>query len=156
MKPSALGDIVLALPALTALLFATAAPAALAQGFDKINTTVTKSNLHNFKEIFELADGLGASAWHIFLLVPVGCGVEIADQPRFPWRGLMLDTCRHFFPVEFVKRYIDTLAFHKMNVFHWHLTEDQGGRIENRGAIHGACKAAPDLGEDDAAITPSP
>jgi hexosaminidase len=62
---------------------------------------------------------------------PVPC-VEIVDQPRFSWRGLMLDTCRHFFPVEFVKRYIDTLAFHKMNVFHWHLTEDQGWRIEVR------------------------
>ncbi len=44
----------------------------------------------------------------------------------------MLDTCRHFFPVESVKRFIDALAFHKMNVFHWHLTEDQGWRIEIR------------------------
>jgi len=58
--------------------------------------------------------------------------VEIVDHPRFGWRGLMLDTCRHFFPVEFVKRYIDALAFHRMNVFHWHLTEDQGWRIEIR------------------------
>jgi len=58
--------------------------------------------------------------------------LEIVDQPRFSWRGLMLDTCRHFFPVEFVKKFIDTLAFHQMNVFHWHLTEDQGWRIEIR------------------------
>lgn len=56
--------------------------------------------------------------------------VEIKDRPRFPWRGMHLDVCRHFFPKEFVKRYIDYLAFHKMNVFHWHLTEDQGWRIE--------------------------
>jgi hexosaminidase len=62
---------------------------------------------------------------------PVPC-VEIVDHPRFSWRGLMLDTCRHFFPVEFVKKFIDTLAFHRMNVFHWHLTEDQGWRIEIR------------------------
>jgi hexosaminidase len=62
---------------------------------------------------------------------PVPC-VEIADQPRFPWRGLMLDTCRHFFPVGFVKKVIEALAFHRMNVFHWHLTEDQGWRIEIR------------------------
>ena len=58
--------------------------------------------------------------------------VEIADQPRFGWRGLMLDVSRHFFPVEFVKKCIDALAFHRMNVFHWHLTDDQGWRIEIR------------------------
>jgi hexosaminidase len=62
---------------------------------------------------------------------PVPC-VDIADRPRFAWRGLMLDTCRHFFPISFVKKYIDELAFHRMNVFHWHLTEDQGWRIEIR------------------------
>ena len=56
--------------------------------------------------------------------------VTIADKPRFAWRGLMLDVGRHFFPVSLVKRYIDLLAMHKMNVFHWHLTEDQGWRIE--------------------------
>lgn len=52
------------------------------------------------------------------------------DYPRFAWRGMHLDVCRHFFPVEFIKRYIDLLALHKMNVFHWHLTDDQGWRIE--------------------------
>ena len=62
---------------------------------------------------------------------PVPC-VEIVDQPRFPWRGFMLDVCRHFFTVDTVKRFIDALAFHKMNVFHWHLTDDQGWRIEIR------------------------
>ncbi len=56
--------------------------------------------------------------------------VTIEDSPRFEWRGMHLDVCRHFYPVEFVKRYIDLLAMHKMNVFHWHLTEDQGWRIE--------------------------
>ena len=56
--------------------------------------------------------------------------VEIEDSPRFRWRGLHLDVCRHFFDVEFVKRYIDWMAMHKYNVFHWHLTEDQGWRIE--------------------------
>jgi N-acetyl-beta-hexosaminidase/alpha-L-fucosidase len=56
--------------------------------------------------------------------------VTIDDQPRFAWRGLHLDVGRHFFPVEFVKRYIDFIALHKMNYFHWHLTEDQGWRIE--------------------------
>lgn len=56
--------------------------------------------------------------------------VSIKDSPRFEWRGMHLDVCRHFFPVSFVKRYIDLLALYKMNTFHWHLTEDQGWRIE--------------------------
>ena len=56
--------------------------------------------------------------------------VEITDQPRFPYRGMHLDVCRHIFPVGFVKQYIDLLAMYKFNTFHWHLTEDQGWRIE--------------------------
>jgi hexosaminidase len=56
--------------------------------------------------------------------------VEIEDAPRFKHRGLHLDVARHFMPKEFVKRFIDMLAYHKMNTFHWHLTEDQGWRIE--------------------------
>jgi hexosaminidase len=54
----------------------------------------------------------------------------IKDKPRFSWRGMHLDVSRHFFPVEFIKRYIDLIAMHKMNVFHWHLTDDNGWRIE--------------------------
>jgi len=56
--------------------------------------------------------------------------VRITDQPAFRWRGGMLDVSRHFFPVEFVKQYIDFLATYKLNTFHWHLTDDQGWRIE--------------------------
>jgi len=56
--------------------------------------------------------------------------VEIKDKPRYPYRGLHLDVARHFFSVEFVKRYIDMIALHKMNTFHWHLTDDQGWRVE--------------------------
>ncbi len=55
---------------------------------------------------------------------------SITDAPRFAYRGMMLDCGRHFFPVEFVKQYIDFLAMHKLNTLHWHLTEDQGWRIE--------------------------
>ena len=55
---------------------------------------------------------------------------RITDQPRFAWRGMHLDVSRHFFPVEFVKKYIDLIAMHKMNTFHWHLTDDNGWRIE--------------------------
>lgn len=56
--------------------------------------------------------------------------VEIEDAPAFPYRGMHLDVGRHFFPVAFIKQYIDMLARYKMNRFHWHLTEDQGWRIE--------------------------
>lgn len=56
--------------------------------------------------------------------------VEIKDSPRFAYRGMHLDVGRHFFPVSDVKKYIDLIAMHKMNTFHWHLTEDQGWRIE--------------------------
>ena len=56
--------------------------------------------------------------------------LSIKDQPQFQWRGMHLDVCRHFFPTEFIKKYIDYLALYKMNTFHWHLTDDQGWRIE--------------------------
>lgn len=56
--------------------------------------------------------------------------VRIEDAPAFRWRGLHLDVCRHFFSVDDVCRYIELLAQHRMSVFHWHLTEDQGWRIE--------------------------
>lgn len=56
--------------------------------------------------------------------------VEITDNPKFKWRGMLLDCGRHFMDKEFVKRYIDLLAYYKMNTLHWHLTEDQGWRIE--------------------------
>lgn len=56
--------------------------------------------------------------------------LAVRDKSRFAHRGMLLDCGRHFMPVEFVKRYIDLLAYHKMNVLHWHLTEDQGWRIE--------------------------
>jgi hexosaminidase len=63
----------------------------------------------------------------ISLVVPA---CEIKDNPRFVYRGMHLDVGRHMFPMEYVKRYIDMIALHKMNTFHWHLTEDQGWRIE--------------------------
>lgn len=58
--------------------------------------------------------------------------VDVFDRPRFAWRGAMLDVSRHFFPKEFVKRFIDLLSLHKLNRFHWHLSDDQGWRIEIR------------------------
>jgi hexosaminidase len=59
--------------------------------------------------------------------------VDITDYPRFGWRGLMLDVSRHFFPKQVVENYIDEMAKYKMNVFHWHLSDDNGWRIEIKG-----------------------
>ena len=56
--------------------------------------------------------------------------MKIIDEPRFKWRGMLLDVGRHFFDISFIKKYIDYIAMHKMNIFHWHLTEDQGWRVE--------------------------
>ncbi|MBO7128422.1 MAG: beta-N-acetylhexosaminidase [Prevotella sp.] len=56
--------------------------------------------------------------------------VIVRDTPRFSWRGMHLDCSRHFWSVDFIKKFIDLLALHNMNVFHWHLTDDQGWRIE--------------------------
>jgi hexosaminidase len=58
--------------------------------------------------------------------------VRITDQPRFPWRGLLLDVGRHFMPVDAIKRTLDGMAVVKLNVLHWHLSEDQGFRVESR------------------------
>src|SRR5690606_11590925 len=56
--------------------------------------------------------------------------VEIMDEPQFVWRGIMLDVGRYFYSTEFVKKLLDQMAVYKMNKFHWHLTDDQGWRIE--------------------------
>lgn len=76
-------------------------------------------------------------------LIPAGDGpcmvpcVEIHDRPRFPWRGLMIDACRHWMPPEVIKRNLDAMEEAKLNVFHWHLSENQGFRVE--------CKTYPKL-----------
>jgi hexosaminidase len=59
-------------------------------------------------------------------------GVQIDDQPRFPWRGLLIDVSRHFQTMETLKRNLDAMAAVKLNVLHWHLTEDQGFRVESK------------------------
>jgi hexosaminidase len=65
--------------------------------------------------------------------------VRIQDKPRFPWRGLLIDVCRHWIPIEIIKRNLDAMAAVKLNVLHWHLSEDQGFRVE--------CKSWPKLHE---------
>ena len=77
--------------------------------------------LETFLQLVDLnSEGFSASA------------ITINDQPRFPWRGLHLDVARHWMPVEVVKRNLDGMAAVKMNVFHWHLTDDEGFRIESK------------------------
>jgi len=78
-------------------------------------------------DVFREAPTAGARAPAYRWTIPA---VSIEDVPRFAWRGMHLDVSRHFQPKEFVKKYIDLLALHKMNRFHWHLTDDQGWRIE--------------------------
>lgn len=79
-------------------------------------------------------------------------GVEIADWPAHPWRGMHLDVSRHFFGVDVVERYIDVMARYKLNVFHWHLTDDQGWRIAiaryPRLTSAGGCRAGTELEGD--------
>ena len=78
----------------------------------------------------------GVTLWQVMTgKAQQGIGVEvpalrITDSPRFAWRGLMLDSVRHFQSVEYVKQFIDWMSLHKMNTLHWHLTDDQGWRIE--------------------------
>ncbi len=71
--------------------------------------------------------------------------VSIKDAPRFEWRGLMLDVARHFMPVDVVKRNLDAMAYVKMNVFHWHLYDDQGFRIESKKLPNLTLKASDGL-----------
>ena len=80
-----------------------------------------------FYGIQTLRKSLPAVAESKSILLPAAV---VNDEPRFTYRAMHLDVCRHFFPVEFVKKYIDLLALHNMNTFHWHLTDDQGWRIE--------------------------
>jgi hexosaminidase len=80
--------------------------------------------LHGLETLLQLLDA-DRQGYHFPAL-------HLADAPRFPWRGLLLDVARHFMPVEVIKRNLDGMAAVKMNVLHWHLTEDQGFRIESK------------------------
>jgi len=84
---------------------------------------------------------------------PVEIGaLQISDSPRFSWRGMMLDSARHFQSAEDVKKLLDQMAQHKLNVLHWHLTDDQGWRIEIKRYPEltriGAWRTPPDAGHD--------
>jgi hexosaminidase len=96
----------------------------VAPGGARLQAATVAGALHGLATFAQLvvpgADGFQAPAMHI------------EDRPRFPWRGLMLDVSRHWMPLEVVERNLDAMAAVKLNVFHWHLSDDQGFRAESR------------------------
>jgi hexosaminidase len=83
------------------------------------------NGIQTFRQMFPVS----AESGKMMLPYQFTC-VRILDEPKFSHRGLLLDCCRHFMTVDFIKSYLDLLAYYKMNVLHWHLTEDQGWRIQ--------------------------
>src|SRR5882724_6101356 len=90
----------------------------------KLNAPTTLGALHGLQTFLQLIENTPQG-----FAVPA---VSIQDAPRFPWRGLMIDVGRHFIPLDVLKRNIDGMAAVKLNVFHWHLSENQGFRIESK------------------------
>ena len=90
----------------------------------KLNAATPLGTMHGLQTFLQLVEP-GASGFD----VPV---VTINDQPRFPWRGIMFDVGRHFIPLDVLRRNLDGMAAVKLNVFHWHLSENQGFRIESK------------------------
>ncbi len=89
-----------------------------------LNANTVWGAMHGMETLLQLVSGDRDGYYFPF--------VTVQDKPRFPWRGLMIDVGRHFEPVDVIKRNIDGLAAVKMNVFHWHLSDDQGFRIESK------------------------
>src|SRR4051794_22257250 len=90
----------------------------------KINAPTTLGAMHGLQTFLQLVENTPAG-----FSVPA---ISIQDTPRFPWRGLMIDVGRHFMPLDVIKRNLDGMAAVKLNVFHWHLSENQGFRIESK------------------------
>ena len=90
----------------------------------KINGANTFGALHALSTLVQLLEGDEGGYYFP--------NVKISDKPRFPWRGLLIDVSRHFEPVDVIKRNLDAMAAVKMNVFHWHLTDDHGFRVESK------------------------
>jgi hexosaminidase len=90
-----------------------------------IKATSKAGIFYAFQSIFQLLPSVTRT--NFALKIPC-CSIE--DTPRFAWRGMHLDVSRHFFSIDFIKEYLDLMAKYKMNVFHWHLTDDQGWRLE--------------------------
>jgi hexosaminidase len=90
----------------------------------RLKAATVAGALHGLETFAQLV-GPGAEGFQV-------AAIHIEDSPRFPWRGLMLDVSRHWMPVEVVERNLDAMAAVKLNVFHWHLSDDQGFRAESR------------------------
>ena len=90
----------------------------------KLTAPTPLGTLHGLQTFLQLVDVSGDG-----FAAPA---VTIQDQPRFPWRGLMIDSARHFIPLEVIRRNLDGMEAVKMNVFHWHLTDNQGFRMESK------------------------
>lgn len=102
---------------------------------DRKSITITANSgsgiFYGIQTLFQLAD-IESESKHLMTLsekweIP---SCHIVDYPRFAYRGMHLDVCRHFFSVEFIKKYINLMSQYKINNFHWHLTDDQGWRLE--------------------------
>jgi hexosaminidase len=89
-----------------------------------LRSATTLGTLRGLETLLQLLDG-DANGWFL-------PAVTINDQPRFPWRGLMIDVCRHWQPLDVIKRNLDGMALVKLNVLHLHLSEDQGFRVESK------------------------
>jgi hexosaminidase len=111
------------------------APAAAAEGYSleidssgaRLRARDPRGLAHGSTTLWQLIAGAGTAKGRV--TVPA---LAIDDAPRFAWRGLMLDSARHYQSPEFIERFIDWMALHKLNVLHWHLTDDQGWRLEIR------------------------
>ncbi|MBL0325835.1 MAG: family 20 glycosylhydrolase [Cytophagaceae bacterium] len=96
----------------------------------EITASNPKGHFYGYQTLLQLLpiEIFGSSRISKTILAASAC--TVTDEPRFPYRGIMLDVSRHFFPADFIKKLIDNLAVNKINTLHWHLTDDQGWRIE--------------------------
>ena len=96
------------------------------QNFNAANLTTAGYKNVNETGYFQGLEKVETKSLDVYNIMPM----IIEDYPRFKYRGMMLDVSRHFMPKEFIKKFIDIMSIHKMNKFHWHLTDDHGWRIE--------------------------
>ena len=96
------------------------------QNFNAANLTTAGYKNVNETGYFQGLEKVETKSLDVYNIMPI----IIEDYPRFKYRGMMLDVSRHFMPKEFIKKFIDIMSIHKMNKFHWHLTDDHGWRIE--------------------------
>ena len=96
------------------------------QNFNAANLTTSGYKSVNETGYYQGVEEVETKSLDVYNIIPM----IIEDFPRFNYRGMMLDVSRHFMPKDFIKKFIDIIAMHKMNKFHWHLTDDQGWRIE--------------------------